>query len=53
MKDKKLIELVSIGISKGKSCLTNLITFYHEMNGLVDEAPVPGPLPKSTGHCLS
>ncbi|GAB0206675.1 mitochondrial enolase superfamily member 1 [Grus japonensis] len=37
MKDKKITRSSHHGFTKGKSCLTNLITFYDEMSGLVDE----------------
>ncbi|KAM9591200.1 putative nicotine oxidoreductase isoform 2-T3 [Morphnus guianensis] len=37
MKDKKITRSSQPGFTKGKSCLTNLITFYDEMPGLVDE----------------
>jgi len=36
MKDKKLIRNSQHGFITAKSCLTNLITFYDEMTGLVD-----------------
>lgn len=36
MKDKKIMSS-QCGFTKSKSCLTNLITFYDEMAGLVDE----------------
>ena len=35
MKDKKLVS--QHGFTKGKSFLTNLITFYDKMTSLVDE----------------
>ncbi|GAB0184021.1 mitochondrial enolase superfamily member 1 [Grus japonensis] len=37
MKDKKLLRSSQHGFTKGKSCLTNLITFYNELMHLVDE----------------
>ncbi|KAK4826426.1 hypothetical protein QYF61_008959 [Mycteria americana] len=37
IKDKKIIRSSQHGFAKGKSCLTNLIIFYNEMSGLVDE----------------
>jgi len=37
MNNKKIIRSSQHGFTKGKSCLTNLITFYVEMTGLVDE----------------
>jgi len=37
MKDKKFIRSMQHSLLKGKPCLTNLINFYNEMTGLVDE----------------
>ncbi|PKU29216.1 rna-directed dna polymerase from mobile element jockey- hypothetical protein [Limosa lapponica baueri] len=37
MEDKEVIRSSQHGFTKGRSCLTNLITFHVEMNGLVDE----------------
>ena len=34
---KKIIRNRQYGVTKGKSCLTNLINFYDEVTGLVDE----------------
>ncbi|KAK4832124.1 hypothetical protein QYF61_020801 [Mycteria americana] len=42
MKDKKIIKSIQRGFTKGKSCLTNLTTFYNEMTGLVDEGRALG-----------
>jgi len=36
IKNKKVIRNSQHGITKGQSCLTNLITFCDEMTGLVD-----------------
>ncbi|PKU47871.1 rna-directed dna polymerase from mobile element jockey- hypothetical protein [Limosa lapponica baueri] len=37
MKDDKVIRSSQHGFTKGKACLTNLINFYDEMAGLIDE----------------
>ncbi|KAK4828638.1 hypothetical protein QYF61_000286 [Mycteria americana] len=37
MKDKKMIGSHEHGFTRGKSCLINLIAFYDDMTGLVDE----------------
>ncbi|KAK4824713.1 hypothetical protein QYF61_017939 [Mycteria americana] len=37
MKDKKVIRSSQHSLIKGKSCFTNLINFYNETTGLVDE----------------
>lgn len=37
MNNKKFFRSSQHGFTKGKSCLTNLINFYNEMTGLVDE----------------
>lgn len=37
MKDKKTIGRSQHGFTKGKSCLTNLISFYNDMTSLMDE----------------
>ncbi|KAK4826732.1 hypothetical protein QYF61_010985 [Mycteria americana] len=42
MNDTKIIRSSEHGFIKGKSCLTNLINFYDEMTGLVDERRVVG-----------
>jgi len=40
IKNKKVIRRSHHGFTKGKSCLTSLITFYNEIIGLVDEGRV-------------
>ena len=37
MEEKKVIRSSQHGFTKGKSCLTNLIAFYNDMTGWVDE----------------
>lgn len=37
MKDKMVIKNSQCGFTKGKSCLTSLLTFYNEMNDLVEK----------------
>lgn len=37
MKDKKVTGSHQHGLTKRKSCLTNLIAFYNDMTGMVDE----------------
>ena len=37
VKEKKAIRSSQHGFTKGKSCLTNLIAFYDDMTGWVDE----------------
>jgi len=37
MNDEKIIRNNQHGFTKGKSCSTNLINFYREMTGLIDE----------------
>lgn len=37
MKEKKIIRRIQHGITKGKSHLTNLISFYNEIPSLIDE----------------
>jgi len=37
MKDKKVIRSSQHALSKGKSCLTNLRTFYNEKTGMANE----------------
>ena len=37
MKAKKVIRSCQHGFTKGQSCWTNLVTFYADMAGLVDE----------------
>lgn len=40
MNDRKVIWSSKHGFIKGKSCLTNLIAFYDEATGLMDEGRV-------------
>ena len=42
MEDKMMIGSGQHGFTKGKSCLTNLISFYDEMTGLVDSERAAG-----------
>ena len=37
VEEKKVIRISQHGFTKGKSCLTNLIAFYDDMTGWVDE----------------
>ena len=37
LSEKKVIRSSQHGFTKGKSCLTNLIAFYNDMTGWVDE----------------
>ena len=37
MEEKKVIRKSQHGFSKGKSCLTNLIAFYDDMTGWVEQ----------------
>lgn len=37
IKDNKVIMSNQHGFMKGKSCLTNVIAFYNEMSGVMDE----------------
>lgn len=36
-KEEKIIKSNKHGFTKGKSCLTNLVTFYEVMTGYIDE----------------
>ena len=42
MKDEKMIGIIQYEFTKGKLCLANLITFYNELTGLVDEGRAVG-----------
>ena len=42
MEEKKVIRSSQHGLIKGKSCLTNLIAFYDDMTGWVDERRAVG-----------
>jgi len=56
MKDKKIISGCQDGLTKGKSCLTNLISFYNGTTGLVDNRRAADivylDFSKAFKHCL-